>query len=174
MTVYPTWAAGTRLTAEKMTAGQTVLIQKTADETVTSSTTLQNDDELFFTVAANGVYVADLYLFAYQGAAASTAIDINGDWSIPSGTIGWKWCFGPTVGMTDRENTAGVFALHGLATDRAYGLDSSSRGIAAHEHLMFTVGSTAGTVQYRWAQNTSNANGTTVGALSHLIVQRLA
>ena len=67
-----------------------------------------------------------------------------------------------------------VSALHGLTTDRAYGLDDSSNGIAAHEHLLINMGSTAGTVQYRWAQNTSNANGTTVGALSHLIVQRLA
>lgn len=173
MSVYPNWLAGTKVNADTLTAGQTILVQKTADETVTSSVTLQNDDELKFSAVASAIYVVDAWIFAYQGASSATAIDINGDWSVPSGATGWKWCSGPALTMTNREAASMVTSLHGFGTDRNYGLDDSNNGVRIHEHLLINMSTTAGTVQYRWAQNTSSSSGTTVGAQSHLIIQRL-
>lgn len=179
MSVYPTWSAGTRITADKLTAGQIQLIQKTTDESVTSNTTPQNDDELFVSLDASATYVIDAWIFAYQGAPASgtgsATIDLRTDWSMPSGATGWKWCTGPATSMTHngRDNTSVVMALSGFGTDRSYGLDDSSNGVVVHEHVLVTTGTTSGTAQFRWSQDTSNALAATVGALSHLIVQRV-
>lgn len=174
MSVYPAWPAGSRITADKLLAGQTQLIQKTADESVTSNTTPQNDDELFVSVAANATYVIDAWIFGYQGAAAGTAIDLKTDWAMPTGATGWKWCTGPTELMTSRDSTSVVLALSGFGTDRVYGLADSNNGTVIHEHLVVSTSSTAGTAQFRWCQNTSSSTAATVGALSHLIVVRVA
>lgn len=177
MSVYPAWPAGSRITADKLLAGQTQLIQKTADESVTSNTTPQNDDELFVSVAANAVYVIDAWIFAYQGAPStgtgSATIDLKTDWAVPAGVTGWKWCMGPATTMTSRESTTVVLALSGFGTDRSYGLNDSNNGTVIHEHLIVTTAATSGTAQFRWSQDTSNALASTVGALSHLIVQRV-
>lgn len=57
------------------------LIVKSADEAVTSSTTLQNDDDFSFTVAANTSYVVEGVLIV----DGSSSGDFKAAWSIPSG-----------------------------------------------------------------------------------------
>src|SRR5687768_936400 len=54
------------------------------DESVTSSTTLQNDDELFLPVKANARYELRMVLVVAQ---AATGVGITYDWTVPTGTI---------------------------------------------------------------------------------------
>jgi hypothetical protein len=173
MTTYPPIAAGQRVTATLLRAGQWELIRKPLAESVTSSTTVQNDDDLFFAAEANAVYVVDCYLNAHQTIADGTAIDLKVQWSVPASSTGTRLCWGPTVGMTDRTNTSMVSAAHAFTSVRTYGCDISSETVAIYEHLVIETDSTAGNVQLQWAQNTSNANATVLSADSHLIVKRL-
>jgi hypothetical protein len=170
MSTYVEWRAGMILTPERLTGRQHNKVTKDADETVTSSTTYQNDNHLLFAVEANTTYFIKVVL----GFGGLTAADIKTRWSIPAGATGFKWCIGPTVGTTDRENTNMINAVHAAATDRAYGCMSTVAGSISAEaqtaveyHSLVTAG-TAGTVQLEWAQNTANATGTTLRADSYI------
>lgn len=170
---YPDVTAGQRLRPALVMGGLPTLVLKTAAESVTSSTVLQDDNELTYALEADATYIVDAYLIAHQTVDAATAIDINTEWSVPSGTSGGKWCFGPETGMTSREDTSMVSSFHLHATDRRYGLDASGDTVAIHEHLI-VVTTTAGDLTFRWAQDSSNANATVVTDNSHMIVQRVA
>lgn len=169
---YPPVAAGARIVPALLTGGLPVLELKTASEDSTTSAAFTDDAELVYPLEADAVYIADLWLIAHQTIDAATAIDINTEWSVPAGTSGGKWCFGPQLGMTDRENTSMVASFHLHSTDRRYGLDASGDTVAIHEHLILRT-TQAGDLQFRFAQNNTNANATVVTDNSHLIVQRI-
>ena len=86
-----TWAVNDDITAARLQAisddltvlGAPPLAIKTATESVTSSTTLQDDDELVVTVEANTKYRVELLLL-YDGNAAG---DIQVKLVAPSGTV---------------------------------------------------------------------------------------
>jgi hypothetical protein len=155
LSTYPTLAAGQRLTAGMLRAMQTNVLTKSATETVTSSTTLQDDDELVVPVDANATYVMTFHLALGSVAAA----DVNTEYTVPAGASGFKWCQGPPPASTDRENTTMVSAVHNFGTDRRYGPTSTTSVPAVIEHLLVNTSSTAGNVVFRWAQDTSNATG---------------
>ena len=64
-------------------------IIKSADETVTSSTTFQNDDELLVPLLANTQYWLE-FMLIYDGIQAA---DIKIQWTYPSGTT-MDWTHG--------------------------------------------------------------------------------
>src|SRR5262245_15271614 len=77
----PTWVSGQVLTASDVnTWFVPIAAVKTANESVTSSTTLQNDDELFVSVAANSTYLVQCYIKC-DGAATG---DIKLNWTAPA------------------------------------------------------------------------------------------
>ena len=65
---------------------------KTLDETVTNSTTLQNDDALLVSLAANAVYLFAV-LLDYEGAAVGTG-DLKYGWGVPTGATMRASCTG--------------------------------------------------------------------------------
>lgn len=170
---YPDVAAGQRVTPTLLSGGLPVVALKTSSESSTSSTTFTDDAELVFPLEANATYIADLWIIAHQTTGDSTAIDINTEWSVPSGSTGGKWCLGPAVAMTNRDSTSMVSAFHGFTTDRRYGLDQSDQTVCIHEHLLIKT-TTAGDLQFRFAQDNANASATVITDDSHLIVQRVA
>lgn len=168
---FPDWRWGMKLTPARLTARQPNSIVKGTLETVTSSTTYQDDNELLFPVEPNAHYFA-MFILNISGA---TGGDIKTRYSVPAGTTGFKWCMGPTVGATDRENTNMVSAVHGFATDRPYGTVAvSGAGIAVREYLRIQTAGTAGNVVLQWAQNTSSASATTMDVDSHALWWRVA
>jgi hypothetical protein len=140
-----------------------VIARKTVDETISSSSTLQNDDELFVSVTANAVYSARLHL-PYQSNATP---GFKYGFTFPSGTTLPLWSF---EGIT----TVPAFT-YGVATN---GGVSGLGGTAANQALdawgLVIVSSTAGTLQVQWAQNTLNASNTIVRAGAFLELIRLA
>lgn len=163
----PTWTVGEVLSSSDVNTWFVPLaVTKTADQSVTSSTTLVNDNELLLSLAANAVYEFRCTL-DYEGGTQG-ASDLKWGWSVPSGTImrytriGIDTAGASTAGFMTTESstvaggTAGAGSLKGVLMDG-----------------VIDTGSTAGTLQLKWAQNTSSATATIVHALSKLIAQRV-
>jgi len=167
MTALSQITAGARLTAAMLRGVAPLAAYKGADESVTSSTTLQNDDALFVTVLANSTYLWVMYL-DYEGGTGSSS-DLKVAWSLPSGTtlratwIGLNSSGGNTASLRGTESTTATFQSNGAGSSRA---------------VLFTgtlnVSSTPGNMQLQWAQNTSNGTATKVHAGSVLALWQIA
>lgn len=149
---------------------QQTSVIKSADETVTSSVTLQNDDHLSVAVLANSQYFVEFFII-YD---AIQAADIQIGWSAPSGAT-FDWTHGglgtsatTSVGPVSRNYRT----LSDVGTIGGPSASSGTNAVIPGEGRLVTVGS-SGNLVFRWAQNTSNATGSVVKANSVLIVQRL-
>lgn len=136
--------------------GQVQFVRKTADESVVSSTTLQNDDHLKLPVVANAVYT----LFLMCIFSGGTTGDIKFDWAVPSGTV-LRW-----------SDQTGVSGLHSDVD--VYSAPGGTTQVAIQIWATVVTSSTAGNVQFRWAQNASDATATIVRANSYLQLTRVA
>jgi hypothetical protein len=151
-----------------MPLGFPITIYKTADETVTSSATLQDDNHLTFPIGANETWVVEFGLFYFALAAA----DIKKSISVPSGAT---FRFG-------QQGILFTVAAHFGDGDNLSAGSSSSYATAGSDtnDVMTTFagmifnGSTAGNVTLQWAQNTSNGSGTTLYKGSFLRARRVA
>lgn len=146
---------------------QQMHVIKASNESVTSSTTLQDDDELFFSVTANTDYWM-VCLILYQ---ASTAGDLKGTWSAPSGsTLDWV---SDALGSSATASIGSVSRTHQtLATTGQPGGFGAFDGVAICKGLL-SIGSTAGTFRFRWAQLASDATATQVRSGSMVTLRRL-
>jgi hypothetical protein len=144
-------------------------VRKTSDEIVNNSATLQNDDQLVIAVSANSRYRLELMLIC----SSSTTADIKGGWTGPSGaTLTWG-TFAPhraQTTITSASTSVNLLAIGGVADMAGFGTSSNAlyvlRGV-------LNVSSTAGNLQFQWAQSTADATNTTVRANSVLSVRRL-
>jgi len=182
---YPTWVAGEDITADKLNSMLPRFALKTADESVTSSTTMQNDDELLFSVDANATYAMDGWL---KYSAATNPGDINIQFTTPSGTLG-EWT-GIGNGTTVYTGSGGVATTTDTASSVGYMVRTESSdvgaaraygGIAGATNVFavqikgtWRTSSTAGTLQLQWAQNGSSATATTVYTDSWFRLQRIS
>lgn len=165
MTTYPTWSAGQRVTAAGLTAMEPLIAYKLANEQVTSSTTLQNDDELFLAVEAGGLYILDCWVEF----TATSGVDIKVAWTFPAGSSMNYSALGTGItNYTDYDSSV----VAGGTSRGARGNGATPQGISSRGHLQ--ASSTAGTLQLQWAQNTSNAAATTVLAGSWIRLNRIA
>jgi hypothetical protein len=136
-------------------------VDKTADEVVTSSTAFQNDDHLVLPVAANAKYKLSSELLY----AALAAADLKTEFAVPSGATGEL-----KVGSYG----VGVLAAGEVSTiTSAAVFDGGDTTSMARLFGTITTAGTAGTIQLRWAQNTSNGTGTTIYAGSYLELTRV-
>lgn len=149
---------------------QQTSVVKSSDETVTSSTTFQNDDELFVSVVANAQYFVEFFVI-YD---AVQAADIKIEWSAPTGST-FDWTHGG-LGTSATGSTGSVSrnyrSLGDIGTIGGPSASGGALAIIPGEGRLVTSG-TAGLFRFRWAQNSSNSNGTIVKANSVLIVQKL-
>ncbi|MEV4059733.1 hypothetical protein [Nonomuraea dietziae] len=123
---------------------------KPADETVTNSAVLQNDDHLLLAVAANTDYWMECCVL-YN---APTANDMQLAWSGPAGaTLEWS-NNGLALGATSAVDRISRTAL-GIGSTATIG-GSGGDAVCAMKGLL-RVAATAGTLQMRFAQNTAAA-----------------
>lgn len=171
MSTYPAIAAGQRITGSLLTSMLPNVVLKQADEPLVSTTALQNDDELFAAVAANATYILDGHL-AYSGEifTAPGPADLKVDWTVPTGAVmRWSRVAYPSnaansVDSVETDNS----------TIRVLGTYGSTTTVTAGVRGRIITGSTAGTLQLRWAQNASNATATTMKAGSWIRLVRIA
>ena|GEM_PF-3198178 len=138
--------------------GAPTYVRKTSDQSVTSSTTYQNDNALVYTASANQIFEIEAYMFI-SGGSGGIKIRV----SIPSGASmklyaelkkddQHYWVYRKLTSSSDEiswdqiDNTWGYARIRGI----------------------ITMGSSGGNVQVQWAQNSSNATATTVEAGSYL------
>lgn len=150
-------------------------IRKASAENVTSSTTLQNDDELVLAVGANEKWIVHLKIYVQAGMAAG----------------GFKWTFTLPTGMTanyeshkiyDNAATPGSGAVlydHEIGQVATTTFSVSAGVLTAGTmvveiELDLEVGANAGNVQFQWAQNGSSGTSTSVYLGSYLIARRVA
>lgn len=144
---------------------------KTADETVTNSAVLQDDDQLQVAVDANKTYRLSGFV---RWTCASSTPDIQFAFSLPAGaSLSW-WGAGPHTDLTAQNSNLSVYAPDDTGVVW-YGTNNSTTFPSAMIIAgLLIVGSTAGSLTLRWAQQTSNASGVTVKEKSYLELLRVA
>ncbi|MDW8272569.1 MAG: hypothetical protein RML15_09205, partial [Bacteroidota bacterium] len=138
--------------------GTTTYIRKTSNQSVTNSTTYQNDNALFYSATANQVFEFEAYMFI-SGGSGGIKIRVT----IPSGASmklyaelkkddQHHWVYNKLTSSTDEVSWNDINNSYGYA--RIVGI--------------IQMGSSGGNVQVQWAQNSSNATATTVESGSYL------
>lgn len=147
-----------------------VVKNKTADESLSSSSTMQNDNELFITLPV-GVWRVEMQLRAAT-AVGGQGGDIKTDWT-NTGTMsvaGARQCFGPQDSNPESDLIKSYSTLS-ITQDITYNLDSSHLAITETFILSVTV---AGDLQLRWAQDSSHGDQITVTAGSWILAMPVA
>lgn len=134
------------------------LVKKSADETLATSTTLQNDDHLLFAVSANTKYAFRLALFINTPAAADYKYTFTGPASPTLIQFGHNDIAGDST--SDVEVSAAGFGT-------SINVSAASTVHIAEIHGVLQNGANAGTVTLQWAQLASSGT-TTVYAGSYL------
>ncbi|MBI4160711.1 MAG: LamG domain-containing protein [Candidatus Yanofskybacteria bacterium] len=142
-------------------AAELLKARKSSDESVTSSTTLQNDDELKLTLAANKTYTIDAVIFA---TSASSNPDFKIAFTVPSGatmTLGYI-AASPSNLLTQGE----LLSSSGTAS-QVIPLRANASAVVLVKGTV-VIASTGGDLTLQWAQFTSNATATVVKAGSYI------
>ena len=155
--------------------GQTQYIAKTADETINSSTTLQNDDHLVLPAVANAVYTFALDL--YMTEATDFVGDFKMSFTCPTGATFDMHGEGAHVtdlsgGTSSNGEWIGKLATASAGATLSFGVGTGLTGVRVYGRLVMS--STAGNFQMQWAQNASDASGTTLKAGSFMTMTRVA
>ncbi len=168
---FGTWTDGNQLGATDVNTkiAQVTFISKPTNESVTSSTTLQNDDHLKFDAAASTNYWIKAYVM-YDGADVSGGIQLG--WYGPSGAVFW-WC---SDSLGDDADGLGTVSRTRQTISTVPDVQTNGAGTNLVSPVVgiLKTSTTAGTFGFRWAQSASNATATRVLALSGLYVTKLA
>jgi hypothetical protein len=151
---------------------KTRVIKKAASESVTSSTTFQDDDDFTVSLEANRVYRIQVRL----SVGGATAGDFKAQWVVTGGVAQYtaRHCMGPGVSTTGAGDGSVRSSVHNLSTSVTYGCDGSSNGAVFEDFLVETVvGAAAGTLTLQWAQSASSGTATTMTTSSFMVVEEV-
>jgi len=140
---------------------------KPSNESVTNSTTLQNDDHLALPMSANTTYFIQ-GMFIISGAEAA---DMAFKWAVPSGaTFNWV---SDTLGSSATGSATGQVSRtsQGNTNQPAFGLIAGNTTVVPFKGLI-VVGSTGGVLRATWAQNVASATATVMNAGSYMMARR--
>lgn len=144
------------------------VIKKAAGESVTSSTTIQDDDDFVVTLDAGKVYRIELY----ASISGATGGDFRVAWGVTGGVAQYtgRHVQAAATATTDTLNTSIRTSVHNLSTEIIAGTEATG-GSHQESFLVetFTAGA-SGTLRLRWAQGTSNATATTLGTSSFMVI----
>jgi hypothetical protein len=135
---------------------------KEADESVTSSTTLQDDDALQLTLAANSFYKLEAHLTVFS-ASANPDFKYRFEFGAVGNWSGLKEDADQSTGFDINQTTNAI-------------TKTLSAGVATTiiVNIQMEIGGGAGPFKLRWAQNTSDGTATTVKAGSFMKAEKLA
>lgn len=144
-----------------------IFARKVANESVSSSVVLQDDNDLFFSVDVNTIYHVTLGLFV----SAQTANDMRIDFSLPSGAS-FNYIISTQEPTATGYNADQIFPGTAGTAAGVGGLGGAGNSVAHIEGICAVVG-TAGTFRLQWAQLASGASGTTLLSNSFLVARRV-
>lgn len=151
-----------------------VIVIKKEDESVASSTVLQDDDELYLNLSPNSIFEISLVLHYYtQG---SVTPDIKVDWTFDSDVkiVSKRACLGYYHGITDMTNATMKSYSRDIGESMAYGGGNiASVDAVAYEKFTVQTGDIGGLIQLTWAQFASNASATEVKAGSYIKAEKV-
>lgn len=157
--------AGSSATAAFIDSAIPITIVKPTDESVTSSSTLQPDNDLFGPLVANATYIFDCYL-NYEGGTIN-ASDLKWQWSVPSGAV-MKYS-----AIYEQPSTTLIIQLTNAGSATISAASNGAANLrAATMSGSIAMSTTPGNLQFTWAQVTPSATATIVHAGSYLRIQR--
>jgi hypothetical protein len=163
--LYSAVAAGGRILASQIRGAIALSSVRSTTQSVTSSTALQNDNQLFFNNIPASTTWKFLLTVLYNGGTTGSS-DIKVGWSLPSGAT----LFGMTTSVA---NPLGVAIIYFTQSSTIFSASNGTGNpLAAFFSGSIIMGATAGTVQVQWAQNTSSGTATTVMTGSDLTMWR--
>jgi len=135
-------------------------VVKSADETVTNSNVLQDDDELFFTPTINKTYNAIMWVYL-QASSTTPQADFKYALSLPTGAIAerGKESWSSTIARDAQDATIPL-------TPSVSNTNIKWLGIP----YRIVMGSTAGNIIFQWSQDVARNNDMTVLKGSLLLV----
>jgi hypothetical protein len=141
---------------DNLPPAQYTWITKSADETVNNSSTLQNDDSFTFTTTASTDYYVELDLYL---TSATATPDLKFAWTMTGMT--WDGWYANSPGATATYSFAAASAQ---TSGTAISITSGNIPTSSPLHMSFMIhsGSTGGTLNFQWAQNTATVENTTV------------
>ena len=154
---------------------ESTYVRKGSNESVTSSTSLQDDDTLLFAIGANETWEYEFVVFANGSTAGDIKVAVDGPTG-SAGTYGTPACMSLAATGAEADPAAKVPPAQGTApTSVGYGCGTfaSTNGPIIIKGLAIN-GGTAGNVVFRWAQNTSDGTATTVVGNSYLIARQVS
>lgn len=169
----PPFTAGQEITAASLAAAAPLAAFKFADQNSgQSNTVLQNDSDLTIAMAAGGVYV----FFGKIIYTASTVADYQCTFAVISGAA----AFTESWWSAEIYTTTGGAAFTQPAVPLALGTTAALGGQGTAQNQWFGIsgavvmGATAGTLQYQFAQNTTDATNLNTRAGSYLLAWKIA
>lgn len=138
-----------------------IVVTKSADETVTSSTVFQDDNHLTTTLDASSIYYGEfLFLLARTNTTNIPVIKF----AISASSLG--------TGVV--ESSSASVILDGTTSIGSWSLQSWATNVPVVAKLSFVVSTLNSplTLTLRWAQNTSSTTGVTVKKGSRLIAYK--
>lgn len=166
---FPIFPAGNEPSAGQMQALLPLQVRKGSNQSIPSSTTLQNDSALFVTVLANATYDVSTFLVYDADTAGRFQVGFYG----PTGFLLDWWPNGESGSVSGSTGSA-YWAYAFASSTVIYGANGSGSLLVARPGGILTVGSTGGTFGVRWAQGTSSATATIVHVTSTLTLRRTA
>lgn len=162
------WLLGTLNANQVIGAiGSIVYVYKTADESVTSSATIQDDDHISFSLNAYETWELNGEL---QADNVSNNVDIKIAWQFPAGATARFY----VTGIQDAGGNAiqGNGLITGSNTPKTIQINSGVSSLISVRGII-KMGSTSGTLKLRWAQGTANLSTTTLRAYSYAKIIRV-
>lgn len=147
--------------------GLEYFVQKTTTESITSSTTTQNDDELFFPIGTGQTWWVDAVIIA---TAAGGVPNIKCGIISPANSITKMFFQSNGSGASDSTVTG---ALLNSGETLNFPIASGQTNKYVHFHGFVTTTTTSGTIYFSWAQQNSNANATSVLPGSFISARRV-
>lgn len=136
-----------------------LVVKRGENTTVNNSTTLTNITDLNFEVKQNETWM----FFTFYRVLTTAAADVKFGITVPSGAAGRH----SAIGGGTR------FASGSLATALS-GTVSSTDGRPFNHYGVIRVGDNPGTVQFQFAQDSLDANDTTISNINNLVAFRIA
>lgn len=171
-----TFYAGQKARASDFNNLIPLVAEKAFDENVISSTTLQDDNELFLMLAVGAKYWLDLALLATE--TTGTTADLKIAWTMPTGcrldapAIGAHTSWTGSAAAQEVEFNSWQAETSSPTSTRSFGTINAGVVFGYHVRGVVRNGANAGLLTLQWAQNAAVAENVTVKAGSTLMLRR--
>lgn len=151
--------------------GGVLFARKSANQSITNSTTLQDDTHLQFTVAGSAIYRVE-GLLIFNGATSGGGMRIG--WSAPP-LSSFDWiATGQNTGATATAGSVITNAQNLSSNNYGLGTIGTSTNMTAAVRGLLQTGTNGGTFKLQWAQALANATAVTMVQNTNITLQRVA